>query len=68
MNMKTFWCIAPCSIVGVYRRFRGAYCFYHQGDEITVKYRLYYSERDKGKKVSKDKEGEKELKQRQILI
>jgi hypothetical protein len=24
MNMRVFWSIAPCSLVGVYRRFRGA--------------------------------------------
>jgi hypothetical protein len=26
-------CCAPCSVVGVYRRFRGVYCLHHQGDE-----------------------------------
>jgi hypothetical protein len=25
--------IAPCSLVKVYRRFRGAYCFYYPGDD-----------------------------------
>jgi hypothetical protein len=33
MKMMAFWAIAPCNIVEVYRRFRGAYCFYHQGYE-----------------------------------
>jgi hypothetical protein len=31
--MKAFWDIAPCSLLGVERRFRGAYCFHHQGVE-----------------------------------
>jgi hypothetical protein len=26
MKMRVFWNIAPCSLVGVDRRFRGAYC------------------------------------------
>jgi hypothetical protein len=26
MNMTAFWDIVPCSLVEVYRRFRGAYC------------------------------------------
>jgi hypothetical protein len=25
--------VAPCSMVEVYRHFRGAYCLHHQGDE-----------------------------------
>jgi hypothetical protein len=32
MKMRAFWYIAPCSL-GVDRRFRGAYCLHHQGDE-----------------------------------
>jgi hypothetical protein len=28
-----FWDVAPCSLVEIYRRFRGAYCLYHQGDD-----------------------------------
>jgi hypothetical protein len=26
MKMAVFWVVAPCSLVEVYRRFRGAYC------------------------------------------
>jgi hypothetical protein len=34
-NMKktAFWDIAPCSLAEVYRRFGGACCLHHQGDE-----------------------------------
>jgi hypothetical protein len=32
MKMRVFWDIAPYSLVGVDRRFRGAYCL-HQGDD-----------------------------------
>jgi hypothetical protein len=28
--------VAPCSLVEVYRRFRGACCLHHQGDESLV--------------------------------
>jgi hypothetical protein len=35
MKMAVFWVIAPCSLVQVYRRFRGACCLHHQG------YRFY---------------------------
>jgi hypothetical protein len=31
--MTAFWDIAPCSLVEVDRRFRGAYCLHYQGDE-----------------------------------
>jgi hypothetical protein len=31
-----FWVGAPCSLVEVYRRFRGACCLQHQGDEYTA--------------------------------
>jgi hypothetical protein len=30
--MTVFWDVKPCSLVEVYRRFRGAYCLYHEGD------------------------------------
>jgi hypothetical protein len=33
MKMTAFWDIVPCSLVEVDRRFRGAYCLHHQGDE-----------------------------------
>jgi hypothetical protein len=32
VKMTVLWDIAPCSLVEVYRRFRGAYCLHHQGD------------------------------------
>jgi hypothetical protein len=32
MKMNVFWVVAPCSLVEVYRRFRGACCLHHQGD------------------------------------
>jgi hypothetical protein len=33
MKMAVFWVLTPCSLVEVYRRFRGACCLHHQGDE-----------------------------------
>jgi hypothetical protein len=33
MKMTVFWDVAPCSVIEVYRRFGGAYCFHYQGDE-----------------------------------
>jgi hypothetical protein len=30
--MTVFWVVAPCCLVEVYQRFRGAYCLHHQGD------------------------------------
>jgi hypothetical protein len=33
MKMTVFWDVAPCSLVEDYRRFRGACCLHHQGDE-----------------------------------
>jgi len=30
--MRAFWDIAPCSLVGVDWRFRGAYCLHHRPD------------------------------------
>jgi hypothetical protein len=33
VKMTAFWDIAPRSLVEVNRRFRGAYCLHHQGDE-----------------------------------
>jgi hypothetical protein len=32
MKMTVFWVVAPCSLVEVYRRLRGACCLHHQGD------------------------------------
>jgi hypothetical protein len=33
MNLTDVWDVAPCSLVEVDRRFRGAYCLEHQDDE-----------------------------------
>jgi hypothetical protein len=33
MKMAVFWVVAQCRLVSVYQRFRGLYCFHHQGDE-----------------------------------
>jgi hypothetical protein len=35
MKIRAFWDMAPCSLVAVDRRFRGAYCLHHQGDESS---------------------------------
>jgi hypothetical protein len=32
LKMTVFWVVGPCSLVEVYRRFKGACCLYHQGD------------------------------------
>jgi hypothetical protein len=32
-KFRAFWDVAPCSHVKVDRRFRGAYCLHHQGDD-----------------------------------
>jgi hypothetical protein len=34
--MAVFRDVAPCSLVEVYRRFRGAYCLHHQDDKQAV--------------------------------
>jgi hypothetical protein len=31
--MAVFWEVAPCSLVQIYRRFRGTYCLHHQGPD-----------------------------------
>jgi hypothetical protein len=33
VKIRAFYDMVPFSLVGVDRRFRGAYCLYHQGDE-----------------------------------
>jgi hypothetical protein len=33
LKIRDFWNVAQCSLVGVGRRFRGAYCLHHQGDD-----------------------------------
>jgi hypothetical protein len=35
MKMKAFWNIAPCSLVGIYRSFRGAYCLHYHADDYA---------------------------------
>jgi hypothetical protein len=32
IKLAVFWVVAPCSLIEVYRRFRGACCLHHQGD------------------------------------
>jgi hypothetical protein len=32
-KMAVFCVVSPCNMVDVYRRFRGAYCLHHQGDD-----------------------------------
>jgi hypothetical protein len=41
MKMTVFWDVAPCSLVEVYRRFRGTYCLNHQGDDRSIPTRLH---------------------------
>jgi hypothetical protein len=31
VKMTVFWNVAPCNLVEIDRRFRGAYCLHHQG-------------------------------------
>jgi hypothetical protein len=33
MKMTVFWDVAPCDLVEVYRRFKGACCLHHQDDD-----------------------------------
>jgi hypothetical protein len=40
MKFRVFWDVLPCSQVDVYRRFRGAYCLHHQGDEQAARERI----------------------------
>jgi hypothetical protein len=35
LKIRDFWDVAPFSLVGVYRRFRGVYCLHHQTDESS---------------------------------
>jgi hypothetical protein len=32
LEMTVFWDVTPCSLVEIYRRFRGTYCLHHQGE------------------------------------
>jgi hypothetical protein len=36
MKMTVFWDVAPCTVVGIDRRFTGAYCLHQQGDECNA--------------------------------
>jgi hypothetical protein len=33
LKMAVCWDTAPCSLIEIDQRFRGAYCLHHQGDE-----------------------------------
>jgi hypothetical protein len=35
-KMTNFWVVAPCSLVNIDRRFRGAYCLLHHGNRTDV--------------------------------
>jgi hypothetical protein len=35
MKMSVFWDVAPCILVDTGRRFRGAYCLHHQGNDTS---------------------------------
>jgi hypothetical protein len=37
---RVFWDVDPCSHVEVDRRFRGAYCLHHQGDEYAAREKI----------------------------
>jgi hypothetical protein len=50
LKMRAFWDIAPCNLVGVDRRFRGAYCLHHHPDggsphfsNVSTSTRLLYA-------------------------
>jgi hypothetical protein len=36
MKMAVFWVVAPCNLVNIYRRFRGACCLNHEGDHYYL--------------------------------
>jgi hypothetical protein len=36
MKLRVFWDVAPCSLIEVDWRFRGAYCLHHQGDKQAL--------------------------------
>jgi hypothetical protein len=36
MKMTIFWDVVPCSLVEVYRHFRGACCLHYQGDIVST--------------------------------
>jgi hypothetical protein len=38
LKMAVFWVVKSCSLVQVYRRFRGVCCFHHQDDDCLSEY------------------------------
>jgi hypothetical protein len=40
VKMAVFWGVAPCSLVEVYCRFRGAYCLHHHSDALATQYNI----------------------------
>jgi hypothetical protein len=44
VKIRAFLDIAPCSLVGVGRRFRDAYCLHYQGDEGSDLYTIVYAQ------------------------
>jgi hypothetical protein len=36
MKMAVYWVLVSCSVVYVYRRFRGAYCFHNKADNLIA--------------------------------
>jgi hypothetical protein len=40
VKMAVFWDVKSCSLVEVYRRFTGACCLHHQGDEQAAREEL----------------------------
>jgi hypothetical protein len=42
LKMKTLWDIASCSLLGLDRRFRGAYCLHHQRDHASFQKALIF--------------------------
>jgi hypothetical protein len=38
MKMTVYWDVAPCSLLDIDRRFRGAYCLHQQSDKPEDRY------------------------------
>jgi hypothetical protein len=45
MKMTVFWVVAPCRLVDVYRRFRGAYWLHQQSDRAETSVNFYQTTR-----------------------
>jgi hypothetical protein len=41
MKMAVFWVVAPCSVIEACRRFRGASCLHHLGDDSHLQHLTY---------------------------